>query len=198
MKKQLLSEELLRMKRLAGLISEGVDVSAKDVSGSLLNEELESDENISLPSWIEGEELDGGEVLLYVKPEWFNKYQQVLEKNIKEYYMLLSKSKGIFLKTMPGYNPQEDYITDDGTTFIDGKPAGVNSGDKLENRQNFGNKWWEDIVNNKRFIDLLEDKAFVVGVISEEEIKNIKEYLKKKYNKSNFIDILLLKTPFKG
>ena len=196
MKKQILSEELLRMKRLAGILSEShFDYNS---GNHYLKEELESDENISLPSWIEGEELDGGEVLLYVKPEWFSKYQKVLEKNIKEYYILRSRSKGIFLKTMPGYNPQEDYITDDGTTFIDGKVAGVNSGDKLENRQNFGNEWWEDIVNNKRFIDLLEDKAFVVGVISEEEIKNIKEYLKKKYNKSNFIDILLLKTPFKG
>ena len=185
-----MTQEKLRMQMLAGIITE-----------SQYKNMLK--ENNTLPDWIKGDKLDFSEAILYVKEDWFNKNKQALEKNIKEFYMLNSRSKGIFLKTMDGYNPKEDYITDAGSTIINGKPAGFNSSDKLENRQKSANEWWSRIENNKGFIDLNDPDHlnFITNIISPEEIKNIKEYLINKYKKDNFTarpsqSILIFKTPF--
>jgi hypothetical protein len=185
-----MTKEQLRMQMLAGIITEGQ-------YKNMLNE------NNTLPDWIKGDELDFSEAILYVKEDWFNKNKQALEKNIKEFKMLYSRSKGIFLKTMDGYNPKEDYITDGGSTIINGKPAGINSSDKLESRQKAGNDLWSSIENDKQFIDLNDPKDlnFLTNIVPPEEIKNIKEYLKNKYKKNNFTaspsqSILIFKKPF--
>lgn len=176
-----MTQEQLRMQMLAGIITES---QYKE----MLNEEN------TLPDWIEGEEIDGGEIILYAKKDWFNKNKQALEKNIKEFYMLYSRSRGAFLKAFPDYNPKEDYITDDGTTFLDGKPAGVNSSDKLENRQEMANKMWSRFENGKGYYIDINDKNdlnFLTGIVDKTEIDNIKEYIKTKYKGKNFANILI-------
>jgi hypothetical protein len=175
-----MDKERLRMQMLAGIITESQ-------YKNMLNE------NNTLPDWIEGDELDGGEAILYAKEDWFNKNKQALEKNIKEFYMLYSRSKGAFLKAFPDYNPKEDYITDDGGTFLDGKPAGVNSSDKLEYRQKKANDWWSRFENGKGYININDknDLNFLTGIVDKTVIDNIKEYIKTKYKGKNFINILI-------
>jgi hypothetical protein len=140
-----------------------------------------------LPDWIKSDkQFSNSEVVIHVGPEWLESNKEELEKNIKEYHLLYSKSQQFLLKDKKGYNPEKDYIDENGTTFIDGNVAGHNSGDKLEYRTDFGNRRFNDIMNNNLYIDLLDpvDLNYIKGIISDEEVSNIKNALINKYGKS--------------
>ena len=151
-------------------------------NSKILNEAVEG-----LPNWVESIEYSPyhGEVSLIVDKNWFNINKKKLENNIKDFWMFYSSKAENSIKNFPGYDPKQDYITDVGATIIDGKLVRTNSNDSLKNRTELANSWTDKITLQKSVLDIIDPKQkyYVKDIISDEDIKKIKDYAKEKYKK---------------
>ena len=166
MKKQILSEEFKRMQKLAGIV---------------INENVEG-----LPEWVKDINYDNthGELSLIVDKNWFSANKTQLENNIKDYWMFYSSKAGNSLKNFPNYDPKKDYISDEGTTYTDGKATRTNQGDSLNSRKKQVEDRTKEIFS-KYLIDIKDpkEKYYVKNIISDEEIEKIKKYGENEYKK---------------
>ena len=163
--KQPLNEQFRRMQKLAGILNENIE---------------------GLPGWVKDIEYDEhhGDFTLIVDKNWFTTNKTQLEDNIKDYCMFYSSKVGDSLKNLPNYDPKKDYISDEGTTYIDGKHVRTNSGDNLNSRKEDVEKQIKDIFT--RYLIVITDpsgKYYVKDIISNEEIEKIKKYSEDKYKK---------------
>ena len=104
--------------------------------------------------------------------------------------MFYSSQANNSLKNLPNYDPKQDYISDEGTTYIDGKPVRTNQGDNLNSREKTVEGKIKEVFT-KYLIDIKDpkEKYYVKNIISNEEIEQIKKYAEDKYKKITFIYI---------
>jgi len=179
MKKQVLSEQFRRMQKLAGIVNESKFIQ--------LTENVEG-----LPQWVESIEYEDhhGELSLIVGKNWFATNKKQLEDNIEDHVMFYSSQAGNSLKNFPNYDPKQDYISDEGTTYIDGKPGRTNQGDNLNSRKGRVESAIKEVFT-KYLIDIKNsnEKYYVKNIISNQEMDQIKKFAEDKYKKITFIYI---------